>query len=122
MDKIIVSGLEIFAYHGVNDWEREDGQTFVLDVEGYADLSAPCLTDNLNETLNYSRMIKNIRQTMLSEKNKLIERAAQRVADGLLAEFPAMQSVKVRLRKPDAPVKADFDFVAVEIERKRSKI
>lgn len=119
MDKVIVNGLEIFAYHGVNDWEREDGQVFVLDIEARADLSLPCLTDSIDDTLNYSRMIKSVRSAMLSEKNRLIERAAQRVADRLLAEFPSMESVTVRLRKPDAPVKADFDFVAVEIERKR---
>ena len=40
MDTIIIKGLEIFAYHGVNPEEKRDGQRFVLDLTLRADLSA----------------------------------------------------------------------------------
>ena len=56
---------------------------------------------------------------MLAEKNDLIERAATRIAEALLAEFPA-EEVTVLLKKPRAPVGADFDYMAVEITKRRT--
>ena len=32
MEKIIIKGLKLFAYHGVNPEEKMDGQNFVLDI------------------------------------------------------------------------------------------
>ena len=119
MDKIIINGLEVYAYHGVNPEEKADGQNFIINAELFVDLSAPCETDELNDTVNYSKVIKLITRIMTSEKYNLIEHAAQKTADGLLAEFDRIQKVKLTLKKPDAPIKADFNFVAVEIERER---
>jgi dihydroneopterin aldolase len=39
-----------------------------------------------------------------------------------LEEFNSIESVKLTLKKPDAPVKADIDYAAVEIELKRSNL
>ena len=94
MDKIVIKGLRIFAYHGVNPEEKEKGQPFVLDITLYKDLSLPGATDDLNDTVNYSR-----------------------VAEAVLAEFP-VREVTVRLKKPRAPIAGDFEYVAVEITRR----
>lgn len=119
MDKIIVKGLKVFAFHGVNPSEREDGQVFILDMEARADLRRACRSDDIGDTVSYAKIMKRAAAVMLEEKNTLIERAAQRVADGLLAEFPALESVRITLKKPDAPIMADFDYAAVEITRER---
>ena len=119
MDKIIVKNLELFCYHGVNPEEKVDGQIFVFDVEAEVDLSLPCKTDNVDDTVSYAKIIKTIRRVAQSEKNDLIERVAQRVADELFSEFDKIEALKITLKKPQAPIKADFDYVAVEIERER---
>lgn len=119
MDKIIVRDLELFCYHGVNPEEKADGQIFVFDIEAYADLSKPCATDNVDDTVSYAKIIKTTRRVAQSEKNDLIERVAQRVADALFEEFSMIQALKITLKKPQAPIKADFAYVAVEIERER---
>lgn len=116
MDKVIVKGLKVYAYHGVNPEEQEKGQPFILDITLWADLSAAGESDDLRETVNYAQVIKRAAAVMLAEKNALIERAATRVADDLLAAFPA-RAVTVQLKKPRAPVAADFDYVAVQITR-----
>lgn len=121
MDKIYIQGLKLFAYHGVNPEEQEDGQYFVLDIEAQTSLERAGLSDDLDETVSYAQMIKTVRRVFLSEKNKLIERASRRVADALLEEFPLLTSVKVRCRKPDAPMKAEFEYVAVEINVNRQQ-
>ncbi|MBR3954574.1 MAG: dihydroneopterin aldolase [Clostridia bacterium] len=120
MDKIIINNLHIFAYHGVNPEEKENGQNFYLDIVCTADLGAPGQTDNLNDTVNYAKIVKAVTKVFTENKYDLIERAAQVVADCVLEQFEKVQTVKVTLRKPEAPVKADFGFVAVEIERSRA--
>ncbi|MBQ2774829.1 MAG: dihydroneopterin aldolase [Clostridia bacterium] len=119
MDKIKIKGLKLFAFHGVNPEEQEDGQYFVLDIEAEASLIKACQSDDIDDTVSYAQMIKCARRVFIAEKNALIERAAQRVADALLNEFSLLQRVKVTCKKPDAPIKADFDYVAVEIVRTR---
>lgn len=119
MDKIIVKGLKLFAYHGVNPEEKEEGQLFVLDIVSYVNLDLPCKTDNVDDTVSYAKLIKTVRRVFTAEKYDLIEKAAQQVADAILNDYEKIDSVTVTLKKPFAPVKADFDYAAVEITRSR---
>ena len=119
MDKIIVKDLKLFCYHGVNPEEKVDGQNFIFDIEAGVDLATPCATDNVDDTVSYAKIIKAVRRVAQSEKNYLLERVAQRVADAVFEEYDKINTVKILLKKPEAPIKADFSYVAVEIERSR---
>ena len=119
MDKILIRGLKVFAYHGVNPEEKCDGQNFVLDLTLDVDLAKPCRTDDVEDTVSYSKVAKTVIKVMAEASYDLIERAAQRVAEQVLEEYPPVQSVEVVLKKPEAPVKADFEYFAVQIFRKR---
>jgi len=118
-DKILIKGLNVFAFHGVNLEEKQDGQNFLLDIEALADLSVPCATDSVDDTISYSRIIKSAVRIFTAQKYDLIERAASALADGLLCEYPRIDSIKITVKKPDAPVKSVFDFVGTEITRAR---
>ncbi|MCR5150042.1 MAG: dihydroneopterin aldolase [Clostridiales bacterium] len=122
MDKIIIKSLKLFAYHGVNPEEKENGQNFILDIECFLNLDIPCVSDNLYDTVSYAQIIKTVRKTFLETKYDLIEKAAQMVADCILENFNQIDEVKVILKKPEAPIKADFEYVAVAISRKRNKV
>lgn len=119
MDKIIIKGLELFAYHGVNPEEKAQGQTFLLDIALEADLSKARRSDSLQDTINYAAVRKTIQQTFTAEKFDLIERAAQAVCDSILAGYPQVEAVEVLLKKPEAPMNAVFDYVAVELRQER---
>ena len=119
MDKIIVKDLKLFCYHGVNPEEKEEGQNFVFDIEAFLDLGLPCKTDNVDDTVSYAKIIKTVRRVAQSEKNYLLEYVSQRVVDALFEEFPMIEKINLTLKKPEAPIKADFDYVAVQIERVR---
>ena len=58
MDKIIVNGLKLYAYHGVNPEEKEDGQLFILDITAFLSLYVPCQTDMVENTVSYAKIIK----------------------------------------------------------------
>jgi len=94
----------------------------LLDIEASLPLEKACGSDNIGDTVSYAAIIKTASRVFTLQADNLLERAAQRVADALLAEFPLVEKVFVRLKKPDAPVAADFAFVAVEIERTREAV
>lgn len=119
MDKISIKGLKLFAYHGVNPEEKENGQNFVIDLDYYVNIARACQMDTLDDTVSYAKVVKTIRRVLTAEKYDLIERAAQVIADAVLDEFDDIFKVEVTLKKPEAPISAEFDYVAVSIMRER---
>lgn len=118
MDKIKIKGLRVYAYHGVNPEEKEKGQPFELDITLGVDTRAAGRSDDLKDTVNYSRVAKKALAVVQAERYDLLERVAARVAEALLESFP-VEEVTVLLKKPRAPIAADFNYVAVEITRRR---
>ncbi|MBO5897272.1 MAG: dihydroneopterin aldolase [Clostridia bacterium] len=114
MEKIIVKGLRLFAYHGVNPEEKVDGQNFVLDITACLDADLAKATDNVDDTVSYARIIKTARAVFTERSYDLIEVAANKVGVEIMNTYPKLQQVTVLLMKPEAPIKADFDYVAVE--------
>lgn len=121
MDKIIIKDLHLFAYHGVNKEEKTKGQNFYLDLTVWLDISEPCLNDNIEDTVSYAEIIKKVSAVFTEKSYNLLEKAAEVVSDAVFKEFPAVMETKILLKKPEAPIKADFAYVAVEIRRKRSE-
>jgi len=119
MDRIIIKGLKLYAFHGVNPEEKENGQDFILDISAYLPLAKAGKTDYLEDTVSYAKIIKLTRAVFTAEKYDLIETAARKVAAEILKTFDMIESITVTLKKPDAPIKADFDYVAVEISLSR---
>lgn len=119
MDKISIKGLKLFAYHGVNPEEKENGQNFVIDLDYYVNIARACQMDTLDDTVSYAKVVKTIRRVFTAEKYDLIERAVQVIADAVLDEFEDIFKVEVTLKKPEAPISAEFDYVAVSITRER---
>lgn len=121
MDKILIRNLKIFAYHGVHDYEKENGQNFVFDIDVFVDVSDACKSDNVDDTVSYSAVIYQVQKIFTENKYDLLEKAAQTVADGLFESFDKIHSLRILLKKPEAPIKADFDYVGVEIFREREE-
>ena len=114
MDKIIVKGLKLFAYHGVNPEEKVDGQNFVLDITAELDTKKAQYSDNVDDTVSYAKIIKTVRAVFTEKSYDLIEAAANRVGVAVMQTYPEINSVTVLLMKPEAPIKAEFEYVAVE--------
>lgn len=120
MDKIIIKGLRVFAYHGVNPEEQVNGQTFELDVEVYVSLRKAGQTDCVEDTVSYAKVTKTIHRAMTEKPFQLLEAAAKHVIQQIVEEYPRVDGVNLLLKKPEAPIKAEFDYMGVEIFRSRS--
>ncbi|MBQ7595633.1 MAG: dihydroneopterin aldolase [Clostridia bacterium] len=120
MDKITIKNLKLFAYHGVNPEEKENGQNFFIDIDYYANITRACKSDNLDDTVSYAKVVKTVSRAFTQTSYDLIEKAAQIVADAILDAFEPVARVDVTVKKPEAPVKADFEYMAVSISRSRN--
>lgn len=119
MDTIYLKGLEIFAYHGVNPEEKQNGQTFILDIKLKADLENAKKSDNLVDTISYAEVRKTVQKVFTGHSYNLIEAAAYAVCSAIIDEYPKVQKVTLKLKKPEAPMNAKFDYAGVKISKKR---
>ena len=121
MDMIEIRRLKIFAYHGVLDEEREQGQDFYISAKLYLDLRQASMADDLKATVNYDVAAHTIEKVVTQEKWNLIEAVAESVASELLLQYQELRSVEVRVDKPEAPIELSFETVSVTIKRGRHR-
>lgn len=119
---IYIKGLRVYAFHGVHPEEKEQGQEFIIDISCLVSDERACTSDRVGETVSYSSVTKKAIEIFTARKRDLIEAAANDVAEGILCRFPLVDAVEVTLKKPDAPVNADFDCMAVNLHRDRNGI
>ncbi len=114
-DYVSVRDLSVSAVIGVHDWEREIEQTLLFSVEMAADVRRAAATDDLADALDYSAVARTIAAVVRDGRFQLIETAAERVADRLLAGFPVTW-LRLELRKP---ITTDAYTAVITIERTR---
>jgi dihydroneopterin aldolase len=98
-DYISVRDLAVAAVIGVHAWEREIEQTLHVSVDMAADVARAAATDDLADALDYSAVAATIAAVLREGRFRLIETAAERVAERLLADFP-LTWLRLELRKP----------------------
>ena len=118
LDRIDLTGVGGWGYHGVHDDERENGQRFVVDVSLGLDLSAAASGDDLDLTVDYGDLAEGVHEVIAAEPLQLIESVAQRVMD-LCMGYPPVLWASVTVHKPMAPIQVPFADVSVTIERRK---
>lgn len=79
------------------------------------DASEAMRTDNVAHALNYARVVEIARREMAVPSN-LLEHAAARLRDALLAEMPAIEGGRIRLAKLHPPVSGQLVACAFTLE------
>src|SRR3954447_8289037 len=103
-DRIFLTGLAFFGRHGALPAERELGGRFVVDVEALLDLCPAGTRDDLAATVDYAAMYERIRRQVEDTRYDLLEALAEHLAADLLAAFPLLDALTVRVHKPGAPI------------------
>ncbi len=117
MDKILIKDLLARGIIGINDWERENPQDILINIEIEADLSRAGASDNIEDSINYRTLTKRVIAHAESANRLTVEALAADLA-AICLEEPNTQKVRVRVEKPGALRFAKS--VGVEIERQRS--
>jgi dihydroneopterin aldolase len=118
-DRIALTGLRVRGTHGVYDFERREGQEFVVDVQLEVSTVAAASSDDVADTVHYGELAERLAAVVSGEPVNLIETLAGRLADVCLAD-ERVSAATVTVHKPHAPIPLAFADVAVTIRRERS--
>jgi len=116
LDKIYIRDLLVRCIVGIYPHEREVPQDVHINVIMHADFRQACISDDIEDTVNYKSVKKSILALLEDSKFYLIEKMAEEVARICLKE-PRVDRVDVTVDKPGALRFARS--VAVEITRCR---
>ena len=118
---IRIKDLKVFAHHGVFEEETENGQNFYVSVDAYQNISDAATLDELILTTDYSNMCAHIVKFLTENTFKLIETAAEELSKSLLMTYSLVDSVVVEIKKPEAPINAEVEYVSVVRRMSRHK-
>jgi dihydroneopterin aldolase len=111
MGLITVEGIRVFAFHGHLPEEKKLGGHFIVNVWIEADTSEVEKTDDLNDTVDYVKIIEIVKEQMAIRSN-MIENPAKRIVDTILP-LNKVQKVTVEVEKIQPPIDASFDKISV---------
>jgi len=116
-DELAITAVECFGHHGVFEFERREGQIFLIDLLLGLDTRPAAASDDLHDTVDYGSLVAQVKAAVESDPVDLIETLAQRIADVCLLDA-RVEWVRVTVHKPDAPIDATFADVALTITRR----
>lgn len=117
-DRIVLRGIQVYAYHGVLPAEKEIGQRFVVDVTLFGDFTEAARTDDLNHALDYSQVHALVCEAMGQKSFDLIEAAAGHLCTVLLSGTTA-EKVEVTVEKTTPPIPGFTGQALVTLTRDR---
>ncbi len=118
LDAVSLTGISAVGHHGVFDFERRDGQPFIVDVVLHLDLRPAGTSDDLTRTAHYGEVAELVSSIIAGKPFQLIEALAETIAAEILARYP-VETVDVTVHKPKAPISVPFGDVAVTLHRSR---
>jgi dihydroneopterin aldolase len=101
--KIRINNARFYAYHGVLEYEKQYGNTFEADIEMTCS-QGPGMSDEIERTVDYLSVYNLAGKIMTSSKYNLIETLSEEICDSILSAYPAVESITVSIRKPNAPL------------------
>ncbi|MHC5009327.1 MAG: dihydroneopterin aldolase [Planctomycetota bacterium] len=113
-DTIRLEGLEVRGIIGVEEWERRDKQTIVIDLEMACDASAAARDDDIEAALNYRSVAKAIIAHVEDNAYRLVETLAVRLAEMVQRDF-GVTWLRLCVSKPGAV--RFSENVGIEVER-----
>lgn len=118
LSRIELRGLTAFGRHGVFEYERRDGQEFVVDLTLWLDFTAAAASDDLAATVDYGALAGRAVEIVQGPPRNLIETVVTEIADDVMTD-PRVHAVEVVLHKPSAPIPHTFADVRVVTRRER---
>ncbi|EUJ47110.1 dihydroneopterin aldolase [Paenilisteria rocourtiae] len=120
MDKIYLNELAFYGYHGVMPEENTLGQNFVVSLVLGLSIEKAGKSDEVSDTVSYAEVYETVKEITENHRFQLIEALAETIATKVLAGYPLLKEITVKVIKPNPPIPGHYHSVAVEITRTRS--
>ena len=115
MAKIVLEGMQFYAFHGFYEEERIIGGNYVVDVYLEAQVNKAAVSDDLSQTVNYES-IWHICNREMKQPSRLIENVAERISMGIKHQFSFIREMTVRVRKMSPPLPGVVAQSYVEVD------
>ncbi|KRO10373.1 dihydroneopterin aldolase [Paucilactobacillus hokkaidonensis] len=115
LGKIRINNMSFHTYNGVFAEEKKLGQKLQLDAELSYPIEQLVQHDDLKETVSYADVYQTIEDFVLSNNYNLIESVANHLLQKLLATYPTIEAITLRVRKYSVPIAGIFDNVEIEV-------
>ena len=115
---IILKGIRIYAFHGVDEQERKIGANFITSLRIKTDFSKAAQTDSLDDTISYADIFNDVKMEMQTP-SKLLENVCQRICTRLFASYSAIQEISISIYKENPPISSDSKSIGVEMSFER---
>ena len=122
--KICINKLRLFGHHGLKKVEKENGQyfdfyiEFILthnlmdkDKDGFAVFND--YRDDIAPIIDYEDVIRDVKNIFDKKRYNLLESLVYAL-DSFLREKYNLSFLKIKVSKPDAPIKYDCENISVE--------
>jgi len=116
MDYIVLTGMQFYAYHGVEAQEKKVGNTFFIDLKLGGDFSKACQSDHIDDTINYASIYETV-STIMATPCNLLEHLAEKICKRLKSDFTQIESIEIRLSKTNPPLIGQMESASVILVR-----
>ena len=121
-DSIALNEMIFYAYHGVRDTEKEQGQRFIINFKAELSFEEAAKNDDLEKTVSYSEVYRELEKIFKEKKYDLLESAAYQIIKGIFKAFPLLQFIEVEIKKPAVPIAGILSSASVKMSRKRKEV
>ncbi|AFP85059.1 dihydroneopterin aldolase [secondary endosymbiont of Ctenarytaina eucalypti] len=118
MDIVFIEQLTVMALIGVHDWEQQQLQKLVFDLEMGWDNRIAARSDDVADCLSYADVAEAVLSIVMGKRFALVERVAEEIAERLMMQF-SLPWIRIKIGKPSAILQAGN--VGVVIMRERGK-
>lgn len=106
--------MEFYAYHGHFEEEQKIGTWFSLDLIMDVDSSKAEVTDELEDTVDYSAVYRVVKEQMMIP-SKLLEHVGRRILNAVKEQFPDVKDAILKIRKMNPPIGGKMNFVCLQL-------
>lgn len=119
MGNIKLKNIRTFSYHGCLVEESKIGSEYSVDLEIKTDLRKSCISDKLEDTVDYV-LLNSIVVEEMAIRSNLLEHVAHRIITRVFSEIPEVSRINLAVSKINPPIGGDVEAVTIEMEEYRT--
>jgi dihydroneopterin aldolase len=107
MDIIFIQGLKTQAIIGIYEWERENRQPLIFDIEMSLPIKQAAVSDDINDTVDYAKVSSEVIDLVEQSAFELLESLTEAICQHIFNNHSAVQKIQLRVSKPQAVTETD---------------
>lgn len=106
--------MEFYAYHGCFEEEQVVGNRFLVNVSLETECAKAAQSDDIQDALNYVAVYELVKEQIM-QNSHLLENLTKRMIDSIMAKFPYVIKLKVKVSKMNPPMGGQMRCVSVTL-------